>query len=295
MLRVISLGAGVQSSTMALMADRGLFGDRPDMAVFADTGNEPRAVYDWLRWLQHRLSYPVIILTPLGDLSLMADAETMATYKTGDRAGIEYWRNLIPYFTRPKSDSVFGVPGMMNRKCTSNYKIRRLIRFCFRSIHPVAWRWWMRVGRKEGVKLVQQWIGISTDEADRMNLARNRWLENRHPLIEVGLSRAGCLQWMEKAGFPRPPKSACTFCPYHSDAQWADLQDNDPEAFQEAVEHEKRVQALAVRCPTTKVIPYLHRSAKPLDQVEFKRLGPQGYQATLMDYFNNECEGMCGV
>ena len=38
MLRVISLGAGVQSTTMALMAAHGEIGPMPDCAIFADTG-----------------------------------------------------------------------------------------------------------------------------------------------------------------------------------------------------------------------------------------------------------------
>ena len=37
-LRILSLGAGVQSSTMALMADEGAFEHKPDYAIFADTG-----------------------------------------------------------------------------------------------------------------------------------------------------------------------------------------------------------------------------------------------------------------
>jgi hypothetical protein len=47
-LTVISLGAGVQSSTMALMAADGEL-PKPDCAIFADTGNEPKAVYDLFR------------------------------------------------------------------------------------------------------------------------------------------------------------------------------------------------------------------------------------------------------
>jgi 3'-phosphoadenosine 5'-phosphosulfate sulfotransferase (PAPS reductase)/FAD synthetase len=49
-LTVISLGAGVQSSTMAIMAAKG---DLPpvDVAIFADTGNEPKAVYTYLNYL----------------------------------------------------------------------------------------------------------------------------------------------------------------------------------------------------------------------------------------------------
>jgi hypothetical protein len=47
-MRILSLGAGVQSSTMALMAEAGEFGVKPDAAIFADTGWEPPQVYEHL-------------------------------------------------------------------------------------------------------------------------------------------------------------------------------------------------------------------------------------------------------
>ena len=49
-LRCLSLGAGVQSTTMALMAAHGALTPMPDCAIFADTGWEPEAVYDHLDW-----------------------------------------------------------------------------------------------------------------------------------------------------------------------------------------------------------------------------------------------------
>lgn len=58
-LRVISLGAGVQSTTLALMAARGEVGPMPDCAIFADTGAEPLAVYKHLDWLEKELPFPV--------------------------------------------------------------------------------------------------------------------------------------------------------------------------------------------------------------------------------------------
>src|SRR3954464_850519 len=51
-LRILSLGAGVQSTAVLLMALRGEFPDRPDCAIFADTGWEPAAVYEHLEWLE---------------------------------------------------------------------------------------------------------------------------------------------------------------------------------------------------------------------------------------------------
>ncbi len=64
MLRVLSLGAGVQSTTLALMAAHGDI-DQPDLAIFADTQWEPREVYDHLRWLMspNVLPFDVWIVT----------------------------------------------------------------------------------------------------------------------------------------------------------------------------------------------------------------------------------------
>lgn len=39
-LKILSLGAGVQSTTLLLLAERGEL-ERPDRAIFADTGWEP--------------------------------------------------------------------------------------------------------------------------------------------------------------------------------------------------------------------------------------------------------------
>ena len=61
-LRILSLGAGVQSSTLALMINKGEV-PMVDAAIFADTGGEPKAVYNWLDWLKTQLSYPVYIVS----------------------------------------------------------------------------------------------------------------------------------------------------------------------------------------------------------------------------------------
>ena len=58
-MEIISLGAGVQSSTMALMAAQEAITPMPDCAIFADTGWEPQAVYEWLEYLEGSLPFPV--------------------------------------------------------------------------------------------------------------------------------------------------------------------------------------------------------------------------------------------
>lgn len=93
---------------------------------------------------------------------------------------------------------------------------------------------------------------------------------------------------------PYPPKSACSFCPYRSDVEWRRLRDHDPEAFAEAV----AVDA-AIRQNTSagklkrgyKAAQYIHRSLKPLSEVDFSNSAERGQP----DLFNNDCEGMCGL
>ena len=121
-----------------------------------------------------------------------------------------------------------------------------------------------------------------------MKPSRLSYITNRWPLIELGMRRSDCLAWMRRHGYPEPPRSACVFCPYHSDAEWRRLKKEEPGAFAEAVEFEKRYQDTMLATQVMRTIPFLHRSLIPLSQVKFggKRQG---------DLWGNECEGMCGV
>ena len=58
----VSLGGGVQSSVMALMASQGAFDRLPDCAIFADTRWEPPSIYEHLAWLRDRLSFPLHVV-----------------------------------------------------------------------------------------------------------------------------------------------------------------------------------------------------------------------------------------
>ncbi len=57
-LTVISLGAGVQSSTMALMSAKGVL-PKVDCAVFADTMYENSSSYKYLKYLESILPFPI--------------------------------------------------------------------------------------------------------------------------------------------------------------------------------------------------------------------------------------------
>ena len=55
-MRILSLGAGVQSSCLALMAQEGLTKHKPDYMIFADTGWEPKFVYEHVEYLKKAIT-----------------------------------------------------------------------------------------------------------------------------------------------------------------------------------------------------------------------------------------------
>jgi hypothetical protein len=259
-MRSLSLGAGVQSSALALMcAHREI--PPVDFAVFADTQNEGREVYRWLDWLETKLPFPVYRVTKgnLGEASVL-----VRTSKTGTK----YLKPMIPAYIDRN-----GEKGIAMRHCTMDYKIEMILRELRR--------------RREGHE-VTQYLGISWDEAHRMKPSQHPWLHNAYPLVERRLTRGHCLEWMERNGYPRPPRSACVYCPYHSDEEWKRIKTETPDEFAEAAAYEKRLQAAYRELPAMDGIPYLHGSRKPLETVDFSD-SPQS------DLFGNECAGVCGV
>lgn len=125
-----------------------------------------------------------------------------------------------------------------------------------------------------------------------MKESREPWIRHRHPLIDSGVSRADCLSWMKAHGYPEPPRSACSFCPFHSDEEWERLKRNEPEAFLQAVDYENKLQLAASKQNVLRGKPWLHSSCKAIGLVDFTARKPSHQQLNM---FNNECEGMCGV
>jgi hypothetical protein len=135
-------------------------------------------------------------------------------------------------------------------------------------------------------------IGFSTDEMQRIGRTGESPFQHRvYPLIELGLSRADCLDVVREAGLPEPPKSSCWFCPFHRPAVWAEMRRDDPELFEAAAELEAKLNARRVQLGRDPV--YLTRFGKPI------REAIQPAQATLFgpgssDHEIETCdEGVC--
>lgn len=276
---ILSLGAGVQSSVLALMFSQGEFEGvlpMPEVAVFSDTQAEPAYVYEWISWLRPQLAFPIEVVTKGSLRKNILDAVE------GERfAG-------APFFT--ESDT--GREGRLRRQCTREFKVEPITKFVRGFVG-------LEKGQRapRGRVLAMQYIGISMDEAIRMKPAREKWVRHFWPLIDKRMSRYDCLQWMEDRGLPLPRKSSCTFCPYHDDAYWREMKETDPQSWQDAIEVDRKIRA-GVRGTEQKL--YLHRSLKPLEEVDLSFAVVSDARRTPEDYgqenlFGEECEGMCGV
>ena len=258
MVKVLSLGAGVQSTTLALMAAKGELGEVPDCAIFSDTGWEPKAVYEHLEKLILALPFPVYIVSA-GNIRENLINGLNARGKQFDD---------VPWFRV----HINGKKNLGKRQCTADYKIR-----------PIQIKVVELMDGKRPKGGCEMWIGISMDEIIRMKPSRVQYIQHRWPLIEKGMSRNDCIKWLATNGWTAP-KSSCIGCPFHSDAMWRGL---TPEEFKDAVYIDEIIRSR----PGKTVKQYMHRSCVPLAEVDFRTPAEMGQD----DLFGNECEGMCGV
>ena len=200
-LEIISLGASVQSTVMALMTARGQLNKKlinlpsrrlPDAAIFADTQFEPPQIYDHLNWLEKLLPFPVFRVTT-GNLK--EDTLQASRFLKDNKGRFA----TVPFFTLEGNKR-----GMARRQCTNDYKIVP-IRKKLREL--IGLKAYQRVPKETKVRV---WIGISTDEAMRMKPSRDAWVENVWPLIDAKMSRQDCLAWFEK-NYPDRSKDFVVF------------------------------------------------------------------------------------
>ena len=275
---LLNLGAGVQSTALFLLAREPDPKLRFDLAIFADTGEEPASVYSHLEYLQ-ALSDPIIWVRSAGKLG---DDLINGRNSTGQRFV------SIPCFTTDGAGKV----GMVRRQCTAEYKIEVVNRAIRRELLGLKPR--QRIPKDV---VVHQYFGISTDEAGRAERAKKRFAEIKHtvphwPLIEMGWSRKDCIAYLKDKLPHETPKSSCVFCPYRTNQSWATLKATDPDGWNRAVEIDTALRDVNSICNRGfRQELFVHRSCIPLEQVDFKALAPN----TIDPMTVGECQGMCGL
>lgn len=251
----LSLGAGVQSTALLILSASGRC-PKADVAIFADTQDEPSWVYEQLEYLRGITTIPIETVT-VGQLS---------------RSDSRFLR--IPAYTMNEDGSI----GMLRRQCTREYKIA-----------PIQKRVRELLGLKPGERshgrVATAQIGISTDEAHRAKDSDETYIRKTYPLLDLRMNRSDCVRFLEREGVRVPRKSACVFCPYHENGFWLDLKRNHGDEWQKVVEYDEKIRN-STRAGVIRPA-FIHRSAVAMPLVDLNE--------TQIELFGNECEGLCGV
>tara|TARA_R110002020_G_scaffold248963_1_gene462918 strand:- start:627 stop:1481 length:855 start_codon:yes stop_codon:yes gene_type:complete len=272
----LCLGAGVQSSALVAACDLGLEINgykfpRPDVVIFADTQADPPWILEQVGRLQEKSSLDIRTVTAgnLGDDSLYG--------KPGlNKFGKPYNKfvTLPVYGLNPD-----GTKTLLRRQCTREYKI-----------DPIEKEIRKLLGYKKGQRIKESaraLLGISLEEAQRMKPSRTSWVTNEYPLVEARLRRHDCHRILKESGYPAAKRSACTFCPFHTSEEWAELKKN-AELWEEIVAFDKAIRNLSRKGKEAPV--FLHPSCKPIDEIDFSNGGQLEFP------FINGCdEGHCGI
>lgn len=290
-IHVLNLGAGVQSTFLYMCFARGLLDLPPiDCAIFADTGDEPGAearelglpdtpgsVYAHLDWLKGLGGPPILT----GSTGVLSEHLRNGSNSSGGRFA------AIPSFTTDGKSQ-----GRTKRQCTREYKLDVIGKVLRREVLG------LKPGRSPKGVAVHTYIGISFDECGRAaRLQRRkhaRYINLHFPLVEKFITRAHCEGWLVQQVPHEVPRSACVECPFHNDVEWARIK-SVPLDWQRAVRVDEtlRTPGCVVNRKAEQTM-YLHRSMKPLVQIDFK------IPANVMERqssinFAGECLGVCGL
>lgn len=276
----LSLGAGVQSSVMLMMAIKGEI-ERPDHVIFADTGFEPKAVYKHASWCEKQC-----VKAGIPFHITKAKRNILEDFHHMELDPRNHFRVRPPLFMKG-SRGQFGIAA---RQCTHDAKIVPLKKLQLAILG-------YKTAREAPKHCCEVMIGISTDEARRAKPSDVEWTDRTYPLIDpLKMSRSDCQSWWENH-FPhiKLPSSSCIICPFKSEKMWRDLKDNSPDDWAKAVEYDDRFRAAFLKKVdsngnATPMEVYVYRGLKPLSDVN---LNEGQSEMDLEDEVY--CAGGCGL
>lgn len=269
-MKILNLGWGVQSFTLAAMVALGEL-EPIDYAIHADTTHERSATYSfaaqWTPWLEAR---GLKVVTVKSDNDGISD---------------QYGGVYIPAHTATEKG------GTLHRQCTGAWKIaliRNLIqRQRARRLEiRIAQRIFYGLNPKyEKLEQVEQWLGISLDEVERMKHSDVKYITHRWPLIEKRMTRNDCINWLQRHNLEVPVKSSCVFCPFHNRRAWYDMKAENGADWQKAVQVDE-----AIRKAQPPYDLFVHSDRIPLVEIR----SPQD-NGQLELFEQDECSGVCFV
>lgn len=243
LLEVFSTGGGTQSTAIAALIIQGKL-PRPDLIVIADTGKEMPTTWNYL---------DAIVRPALAAIGL--EVHRVKTSEWGSGAGRNVFHQsgslLIPAFS-----NINGNTSKLSNFCSGEWKVRSVDR-------------WIKSKTGKTRTQYKKWIGFSMDETSRvLRMMKGKdWDQGliRFPLVhDVPTKRQASIRLVEEMGWPTPPRSRCWMCPNQSDHEWAEVQKDHPNLFNEAIKLDESIRERDANA-------YLHSTIKPLRDADLTK------------------------
>lgn len=225
---VVNFGGGVDSTAILVgLARLYRMGDdtaRPDLILFADTGDELPATYENVRrvseWAEQTFGIPVTIASRPNNIPGRVGYKSLS-------------ENCITNETLPSE--AFG-----RGSCSLKWKHEPMDAFLRGRKRPLREGWLQAQGYAADVKPLRL-IGYDATETQKGKRAKNAKIDEdaqncyRYPLVEWGWSRATCEAAIAAEGLPTVVKSACFMCPNQTEAELELMAQQSPKLFLRAL------------------------------------------------------------
>lgn len=245
-ITLLSLGGGVQSSALAVMAYSDQWPEipSPDAVIRSEIHAETPETNHFLRehlypWLE-KMEATVHIIDG-GSLY----RHTIQSAREKNYTPLPVW-----------SETETGEIGPLPHDCCHETKVKPIIKKT-RSLLGIKPR-----EHASGQVVAEMWLGISLEETNRARPGWEPWLRYRYPLIEQKLDRSDCQQVFQKEDLPTPPRSSCWFCPLQSNDRWKMLVEKHPNHMKAAVKMDEIIRDKSGDRPC-----FLHRSGRPIKEI----------------------------
>ena len=251
-MKILSCGAGMQSTALALMScEKKKYGEEIypevpiyDAILFCDLGEEPRWVYDQVYFIQcacEDVGIPFYVLE--------SNLHSHYVENFGKARVVS-----IPFWTIDES----GKKGKMMRNCTLDYKINVMQKFVRSNL--LGYKKGQRT-KQEDMKAHEMHLGFSKEEEKRCKENPHKMFVNKFPLCDMNLERKDNYAYIKDVWGLETKASACTFCPFHRNYFFKHLKDNCKEEYRKLIEFD---DLLEKGQPNTKIRSklYISRSRK---------------------------------
>tara|TARA_S200002703_G_scaffold158798_1_gene170144 strand:+ start:2191 stop:3129 length:939 start_codon:yes stop_codon:yes gene_type:complete len=225
---VVNFGGGVDSTAILVgLARLYRMGDdtaKPDLILFADTGDELPETYENVRrvseWCEATFGIPVTIASRPNNIPGRVGYKSLS-------------ENCITNETLPSE--AFG-----RGACSLKWKHEPMDAFLHGRKRPLREGWLQAQGYEPGIKPLRL-IGYDATETQKGKRKKNSEIGEdstnfyRYPLVEWGWSREECERAIAVEGLPKVIKSACFMCPNQTEGELLTMANDNPKLFLRAL------------------------------------------------------------